>query len=243
MQKFPLSYQTQKMKNNMIAAFIVAPVLLVFCIISLVNALSEPATPIDILSADITTLKNGNVYKLDELYVADVYAEYGETSNFLSDDITKVEKQYFTGLVFDANDTLYAISFETKSDSDIMSAINAYLEDDEQGVGDLVIDGYFTARTGAISGDLLDYYNESVALYAEVFDLEQVYINLVYECDGNADYAAYAKAQQQKELFAAGMFFIFASATVAFAFFCRSKYQKQAKEDAEKARAWTTEEE
>lgn len=240
MQKVTSSQQT---KNSMIAFFVVSALLFLFGIVSLVNAFSSLETPVDIVDADITALKNGTVYRINELYVVDSYAEYGETGNFFSDEITKVESLYFTCLLFGEDDTLYSVSLQTKPNDDIVTDINTYLADDKQFVGDLVLDGYFTARTGAVSGDLLEYYNESVSLYKEALELTQINTNLVYECNGDTDYTTYAKEQQQNMLVAAGMFLLFGVVTIGLGFYCRKLYKKQAASEAEKARAWTMEEE
>ena len=240
MQKFSKSSQT---KNSMIALFVASALMLLFGVINLKDAFSAPPTPVDISDADITALENGTVYKIDELYVADYYAEYGETNRFLPDTITKVENVYFTCLLFGKEDLPYTVSLQISPDDDIMTEINAYLADEEQFVGDLVLDGYFTARTGALSGDLLQYYNESVNFYKTTLELTQVNINLVYECSGDTDYAVYAQGQQQNTLVAAGMFLLFGIITIALGLFYRNRYKKQAAAEAEKARAWTMEEE
>ena len=240
MQKITSSQQT---KNSMLAFFVASALLLLFGIVFLVDVFSSPETPVDIVDADITALKNGAVYRIDELYVVDSYAKYGETRNILSDEITTVKDLYFTCLLFGEDDTLYSVSLQTKPDDDIVTDINTYLADDEQFVGDLVLNGYFTARTGAISDDLLEYYNESVDFCKEMFELTQINTNLVYECNGDTDYTEYAKEQQQTSLVAACMFLLFGVALIGLGFFCRKLYKKQAASEAAKARAWTMEEE
>lgn len=236
-QNFPAAIQSKK--TGMIAAFIIGVAVLFVALMLFFSTFAEIKTPVDITAADLKNLENGAVYKIDELYVVDSYAEYGETANPLSDKVTKVEKYYFTCMLFDGSDELYTISMQAKPTDSIMPAINAYLADDEQFIGDLVLSGYFTARPNGINGELLEYYEESVAMCEEVFELTQLNTDLVFECDGDADYIEYAQKEQNSMRIMAIAFTVFSLLMFLVGFLSRKKYHEllAAKEEADKKAA------
>ena len=226
-------------KNAKIAAFVFGVIFTFVSVLIIAYTLGEIPTPIDPADADLSALQNGAVYKIDELYLTDCYAEYGETPNRFSDKISKVETYYYTVLVFDAKDDLYVFSMEAEPSDDIIPAINDYLNDDEQGIGDLVLNGYFTAETNALGGDLLDYYNEAVDLLGEYFDQIPTTVNLVYECAGDADYAAHAASEQNSSRIMGAIFLLIGIGAIALGFVHRKRYAEllAAKEEADKRAA------
>ncbi len=240
MQKFSLSYTTQRIKTAMISLLIFG---ILFPLIGMglcVDSFSPIPTPVDISSISPEEIEPDSIYKADDLYVVDVYAEYTETERFTK-RVVKVEKQYFLCMLF-IDDTAYMISIQTKPTDDVMTRINAYLNDDEQGFGDLSVNGYFKADK--LTGEVKQFYDEAVEFY-DVYGLglTPLQVNLVYECDGNTDYGAFAAEQQQQQRLISLVFVGIGMICLAGSCFARRTYKKQLAAEAEKARSWTTEEE
>lgn len=240
MQKFHLSYQTRKLKTAMITLLIFG-IMFPFIGVGLcADTLSPISAPIDISSVSPEAIEFDTIYKFDELYVADVYAEYTENER-LTNRVLKVTEQCFLCML--VTDTgIYTLSVQTKPTDDIMPAINSYLENDEQFLGDLAIDGYFKASE--LAGDIKQFYDEAVTLY-EDYELYAVplHINLIYECNGDADYIAFATKQKQQQRLISLVFTGIGIFCLICSYFAKKFYKKQLAIEAEKARSWTTEEE
>lgn len=240
MQNFPLSYQTQKMKTSRITLLIFGIVFPLIAASLCIHSFLPIPTPVDISTIDPAAMEVGTVYMADELYIADIYAEHTENERF-TNRVIRVEDQYFLCMLI-GTEKIFALSVHTKPDDDIMSAINAYLADDEQYLGDLAVSGYFKAEK--LSGDILQFYDEAVALYEEYdLGLTPIRINLVYECNGDTDYMAFAADEQRVQRYVSLGFTGIGILCLALSYFVNRSYKKQLALEAEKARAWTTEEE
>ena len=176
-------------------------------IVFLIGMLSEePQVPISVSDVSAAELQAGAVYRIDELYVADVYAEYTETERITGKTL-RVNEEYYVVLLPNTDGKLIALSLAVKKGDGIKSAVDAYMADPELGLGDLFLSGYFEAK--ALDAELLGFYQEALDFYTEnELELDAVMLDLQYACSLDTDYAKFAKQQQLLSLIAPLLFLL-----------------------------------
>ena len=187
----PAQTPEQQRKNKAIALIICGVMMFLVGIGSFCSSMTPPAIPIDMSEITAADLARGNVYRIEELFVGDYYAEYGETQRFTG-EMLNVEKEYYTAFLTDSTGEMCIVSLIVEANDDIKPAVDAYMTDMDIPRGDLAVSGYFAASVP--SGDLLAYYEESAAWYEDTdVDFPICKINLDYECSLDTDYAEYAE--------------------------------------------------
>ncbi len=205
------------------------------------GTLSAPSEPVAITDIAASEIINGGVYKINDLFVGDTYAQYSQTARYTG-EVVKVDEQFYVAFFADKTGEIHCISLQVNADENIMTDISAFLANEDRAIGDLSLSGYFEARKipDKINGyfqELLDWYNENDFTYP------LINLNLVYQCDLETDYAAFAAKQQLTQRLIGIACIVAGIGVVPLVIYYQKDLKKQKEKAAAKARAWTMEEE
>ena len=205
------------------------------------STLSAPVEPVAIADITADEITDGGVYKIENLFVGDVYAEHSQTSQFTG-EVLKVDEQFYAAFFADKTGVIHCISLQVNANKNIMTDISAFLANEERAIGDLNLSGYFEA--GEIPNKINGYFQELLDWYSENdLTFEPVRLNLVYQCDLDTDYIDHA-AQNKFGLRMIGiMFIVLGIVLIPLCIYLQKDIKKQKEKAAAKARAWTMEEE
>lgn len=136
-----------------ICTIILALAIGMFGFISLSDA-SEPVetNPAPLSDVAYTELEKGDIYYVEDLIIADSYAEMEDGSVL-----------YFLTIFTDGNGYEVAITMPMNKDNDLWNDANAYLNDASMYIGDYTVDCYVKVDSNYTSDDVLyDYFDEYV---------------------------------------------------------------------------------
>lgn len=149
-------------------------------------------------TVSFSEMNNTDVYQMSDVVVFDQYAVYN----------TKECQLYLIG-VFDSDDTMKFASLATGlyDERAIFETVNNYLNDNEQRVGDCVLNGGFTISTFEkfesnpdSRNSLRQFYNEMAVSFQQNFNVEQTDFVFEFACDSQADFDNYLQKAQKENI-------------------------------------------
>lgn len=169
-----------------ICTIILALAIAFFGFLSLCDA-SEPVeiNPKSLSEVSYTALEKGDIYYVEDLILADSYAEKEDGSVL-----------YFLTIFTDGNGSEVAITMPMNKDNDLWSDANAYLNDASMYIGDYTVDCYVKVENNYTSDNVLyDYFDEYVTdLNSQGYYVRSTSsLRLSYVCGPNEDPTAAAE--------------------------------------------------
>lgn len=149
-------------------------------------------------AVSFSEMNHTDVYQMSDIVVFDQYAVYN----------TKECQLYLIG-VFDKDDTLKFASLSTGlyDEKAVFETVNNYLNDNEQQVGDCVLNGGFTVSTFEqfesrvdSRNELKQYYNEMAANYSQDLIAEQTDLVFEFACNSQEDFSNYLQKAQNENI-------------------------------------------
>lgn len=212
----------------------------IFCIVMFVCALivftiSNVVTDYEVVKTDelevsqlSSKLDKGTILQFNDLMVIDEYASYTDYYGIIKTS----EKRYYLAAAYDVNDNPYYVSIAVDIKSDAFKQFDAYINDADAYVGDLVIP--VCAVEGSIDdNDLRAYYQESVDTYDEQLsvylngsadsDIIDTGLKLDYACDTINNIRDYKKGQIVEDII---VYAIFAALLIVFIWSFMSSVKK-----------------
>lgn len=131
-----------------------------------------------------TELEGSTVYRADDMVVVDSYARNRHTVNGKVTNTT----MYYLVLFYDKNDRPVVAGLSVDDDDSIYTALLQYSLDDDQLIGDYVLNGYVKTSKNT-NTELTQYFNEAIDQYGPVLDeyLVSPEWMLVYHCGALED--------------------------------------------------------
>lgn len=142
-------------------------------------------------AVSISEMNANDVYQLSDVVVIDIYASYDNEE----DGCMYLVK-------FNDNDDTakFATIFTTADDGEVFDRLFTYISDNEQGIGDCVLNASFTVtkledfeKDSGERSKIRQFYSEIYANYQQAYNAEVTDLIFEYACDSENDFAEYLK--------------------------------------------------
>ncbi len=149
-------------------------------------------------TAAFSEMNRSDVYQLSDMIVFDQYSYYED----------KQQTQVYLIGIYDKDETMKFASLVTdNADTEIFERLNAYLDDEEQQVGDCILEGCFTVssfkefdRDARSRNDLQRFYNEMTVSFRQDFNAEQTGLVFKFACSTQQDFDAYMQSVKSSNI-------------------------------------------
>ena len=182
--------KARRRKNLGLIILLVLPILLSAVFLAMATEFLFDLRTADVTEISHTEIEKSVGYQIDELTVVDAYAEKRTGMGYdylITNDNGYVAETYYLVSFKDKDGTLCYASFSTEKYSPFRSQLDAYMNDENSNVGDLIVSGCFTASP-LYTGMQMDYFEDGYEDYNSLYPGEKVPFALTYEEATAAEY-------------------------------------------------------